>query len=93
MKKMGRGTNNFFWTGLNSGLVLVQWYDNKCVDLCSNYANPEPFSLAQRWDQVNKEQINIDCSGVIKEYSKSMGGTDLADMLTSVYCTTVKTKW
>ena len=39
MKKMSRGNLN-----LNSRLVIVRWYDNKSLNVCSNYANPEPFS-------------------------------------------------
>lgn len=77
---------------LNSGLVLVQWYDKKCVNVCSNYANSEPFSPVQRWDQVNKKHININCCDVIKDYNKYMGGVDFADILTSLYRTTVKMK-
>ena len=91
MKKMGWGTHRCKCY-LNSGLVIAWWYDNKCVNICSIYANPEPFSPVIRWDWVNKKHINIYSPDAIKECSKSMGGVDLADMLISLYRTTVKTK-
>lgn len=67
MKKMGQGTH-WYKCDLNSGLVIVPWYDNKCVNASSNYANPEPFSPVKRWDQVNKKHVNINCP-VIKDYN------------------------
>ena len=80
-KKMGRGTHRYK-CDLNSGLVIVLWYDNKCVSFCSNYANPEPFSPVKRWDRVNKKHININFPDVI---NKSIGAVDLADMLISFH--------
>ena len=91
MKKMGRGTHRYK-CDLNSGLVIVRWYDNECVNVCSNYANPEPFSPVKRWDRVNKKHRNINCRDVIKDQNKSMGGVDIADMLISRFRTTVKRK-
>ena len=66
MKKMVLGTHRYK-CDLNSGLVIVRWYDSKCVNICSNYANPEPFSPVKRWDQVNKEHRIINCPDVIKD--------------------------
>ena len=58
MKKMGWDTHRCKCY-LNSGLVIAWWYDNKCVNVCSIYANPEPFSPVIRWDWVNKKHIYI----------------------------------
>ena len=91
MKKMGRGTHSYK-CDLNSSLVIVWWYDNKCMNVCSNYANPEPVSSMKRWDQVNKKHVNINCPDVIKDYNKSNGVVDLANMPISLYSTTVKTE-
>ena len=91
MKKMGRGTHSYK-CDLNSSLVIVWWYDNKCMNVCSNYANPEPVSSMKRWDQVNKKHVNINCPDVIKDCNKSNGVVDLANMPISLYSTTVKTE-
>ena len=65
-KKISRGPY-LYKCDLNSGLVIVRWYDNKCVNICSNYANPKPFPPVKRWDRVNKKHININYSYVIKD--------------------------
>ena len=91
MQKIGRGTHRYK-CDLNSGLIVVRWYDNKCVNVCSNYANPEPFSPVKRWDRFNKKHININCPDVVKDYNKSTSGVDLPNMLISLYRTTVKMK-
>ena len=76
MKKMDRVTHRY----------------DKCVNLCSNYANPEPFLPVNTWDRVNKKHININCPDMIKDSKKSIVGVGLADMLASLCRKTVKAK-
>ena len=89
--KQGRGSTAFKCDA-NSGLTILKWHDNKCVQVCSNHSDPSAMSTIKRWDKVRKKHVNIKCPNTIKEYNESMGGVDLADMLISVYRTHFKTK-
>ncbi|XP_004211012.1 piggyBac transposable element-derived protein 3 [Hydra vulgaris] len=91
LQKQGRGSQ-VFKTDANSRLILTRWYDNKCVNLISTYCDPLLVTKTKRWDRKYKTYIDIDCPSVVQEYNKSMGGVDLADMLISLYRTTIKTK-
>ena len=91
LKKGGRGSHSFK-SDANSGIIVTRWYDNKCVNLCSTYTNPNDVSDIRRWDRIKKEYIEISCPNVVKEYNKSMGGVDLSDMLISLYRTNIKSK-
>ncbi|XP_065662877.1 piggyBac transposable element-derived protein 3-like [Hydra vulgaris] len=91
LKKLGRGSQSFK-IDANSGLILTKWYDNKCVNLISTYCDPGLVSKIKRWDRKDKKYIEIDCPSVLQEYNKTMGGVDLADMLISLYRTTIKTR-
>ena len=64
MKKMDRVTHRY----------------DKCVNVCSNYANPEPFLPVKTWDRANKKHIKINCPDVIKDSNKSIVGVGLADI-------------
>ena len=91
LKKEGRGSHTYR-TDANSGLTITKWYDNKSILLISNYCNPESTVKVKRWDRENRKYIEINCPTAVSEYNKSMGGVDLADMLISLYRTTIKTK-
>nr|XP_047143108.1 piggyBac transposable element-derived protein 3-like [Hydra vulgaris] len=91
LKKKGRGSSCYF-TDVNSGLVLVRWFDNKCVQLVSTFSSPISLSNVKRWNRKNKSYVSVSCPEIVKEYNKSMGGVDLADMLISLYRTPIKTK-
>ena len=91
LKKEGRGSF-CFQTDQNSALTVIRWYDNKCVQLVSTYLGVEAAETVKRWDQKSKTQIQVQCPNVVKEYNKSMGGVDLADMLIALYRCKVKTK-
>ena len=71
------------------GLLIVT---TNVFQLCSNYANPEPFLPVNTWDRVNKKHININCPDMIKDSKKSIVGVGLADMLVSLCRKTVKAK-
>ena len=70
----------------------MRWFDNICVQLVSTFSSPISLSSVKRWNSKNKSHVNVSCPEIAKEYNKSMGGVDLADMLISLYCTPIKTK-
>ena len=91
MRKSGRGSSSFK-TDANSGVFITRWYDNKCVNICSSYGNPNDILKVKRWDHSKKESITIKCAEIVRTYNKSMGGVDLCDILISLYRTNIKTK-
>ena len=76
----------------NSGIIAVKWVDNSVVNLSSNFVGIEPMSKVERWCSKEKIRKDIPCPQIVKEYNKSMGGVDLADMLLSLYRIPCKTK-
>ena len=55
------------------------------MQLTSSYCDPDSTSKVKRWDDKSKKYIDIDCPTAAQEYSKSVGGVDLADMLIALY--------
>ena len=82
-------------TDQNSGFHFPTWCDNKCVLIGSNYAGAESSTTLERFDIKEKKKVKVSCPNMIKEYNRSMGGVDLADMLISLYHTkiNVRKKW
>ena len=76
----------------NSDLVLVKWFDNKCIHLVSTFSSPQSLTSVKRRDGKKKAYINIMCPEIVKDYNEAMGGVDLADMLISLYRTNIKSK-
>ena len=91
LKKQGRGSTCYM-VDLNSGITVLRWFDNKCVQIATTYADPTDMQTIQRWDRASKKHIQITCPSVIKQYNNSMGGVDLADMLIALYRTEIKCK-
>ena len=91
LKKRRRGAHAYR-RDLNLGMSVLKWYDNKCVQMCSNYADPAPTSTIKRWDRKENKEIEISCPSIVAEYNTYMGGVDLSDMLISLYHTKFKTK-
>lgn len=79
-------------TDVNSGTVVLKWYDNKCVHLTSTFMGGEVNGTVKRWDRSTKSHIEVPCPSMVKMYNKAMGGVDLADMLIALYRCKVKTK-
>ena len=86
LKKQGRGSD------ANSGISMTNWFDNKCVQMITNYCNPDSVGKVRRWNHQKRQFIETDCPTVVKHYNKSVGGVDLSDMLISLYRTPIKTK-
>jgi len=84
LKKRGRGSNDFIIEA-NSGITIVRWYDNKMVQLISNYLTNAVGNDARRWSKKEKEFITIERPQMVEVYNANMGGVDLCDMLLSCY--------
>ena len=65
----------------NSGIIIVKWLDNSLVQLTSNYVGIEPMDQIEKWDKTADKRKNVDCPQIVKDYNKSNGHVDLADML------------
>ena len=46
-------------------IVVTKWYDNKCVQMVSNFSKPEAPGTAKRWDCKQKAFIEVDCPSVL----------------------------
>nr|XP_047129497.1 piggyBac transposable element-derived protein 3-like [Hydra vulgaris] len=91
LKKQGLGSFSYK-VHANSGLLLLRWFDNKCVHMTSTYCSANTSGNVKRWDQKNRKHIQLPCPQVVKEYNTGMGGVDLSDMLISLYRIPMKTK-
>ena len=78
--------------GLNDGIVVCVWYDNKRLVTMSNYLGKNPVSECSRYDRSRKIKIKLPRPAVVQVYYKFMGGVDKTDMLISLYKTKCKTK-
>ena len=47
LKKRGRGAHAYI-TDLSSGMSVLRWYDNKCVQMCLNYSDPATTSTIKK---------------------------------------------
>ena len=91
LQKRGRGSSDFKYESTHS-LIACRRYDNKSVQLLSNYAGKNPMSECKRWCRKDKKFINIPRPGIVDCYNKHMGGVDLADMLLQLYKINHRTK-
>ena len=91
LKKNGRGSVSFK-CDMNSGLAIVRWYGNKCVQVVSTYSTAESSGAVERWDPKSKRYLQVPFPDAIKEYNSAMGGVDLVDMLIALYRAPMKTK-
>ena len=61
----------------------MRWYDNRTVNVISNYVGVNPTDKVRRWDKASKLYTEVERPAIIEEY-KFMGGLDLLDSLTSL---------
>ena len=95
MKKNSRGAIEEV-IGINNGIVVCAWYDNKRAVTMSNYFGKNPVSECGRYNRSPKKKIKLPCLAVVQVYIKFMGGLDEADILISLHktkCKTKKKKW
>lgn len=86
LKKKGRGSHAQVVSNKNK-IVVLKWYDNKCVTAASTYVDSNPIETVPRYNKEQKRKVPVPCPRMIKEYNASMGGVDLADMLVALYRT------
>ena len=91
LNKSGRGSFDYR-TDVNSGLHLIRWLDNGCVQLVSNYAGVKATKTIKRWDGKVKKHVDVPCPEAVRLYNEAMGGVDLADMLIALYRTKIKSR-
>lgn len=84
LKKEGRGSFDGAFDR-NSGLVIIRWFDNKAVQLASNYIDVDPVSTVQRWSKEARKMIDVPRPNIVAVYNAAMGGVDLFDMFQSLY--------
>lgn len=91
LKKLGRGTSECRVTK-DGDIVAVRWFDNKAVNLASNFVAIDPVDHVRRWDKKQKTHISIERPAIIRLYNKSMGGVDKSDFLVALYRTFIRSK-
>ena len=94
LKARGRGAFDYR-TDKNYGIHVVKWMDNKCVLLTSTFTGVSCSNTVERWNGKEKTHVQVQQPDIVREYNSSMGGVDLADMLISLYGTTIisKKRW
>ena len=90
-RREGRGSFDFK-SDLNSGVIIVKWFDNSSVHLASNFVGVEPMSTVSRWCSKEKSKVAVQCPNIVLSYNGGLFGVDLADMLISLYRIRVKAK-
>lgn len=81
-KQMVRGEHD--WRITHDNISFTKWVDKRIVTIASNYHDPSLGGTVDR-KKRNGEIENISCPQVIKDYNKSMGFVDKADMIKSTY--------
>ncbi|KAG1674650.1 PiggyBac transposable element-derived protein 3 [Nymphon striatum] len=69
----------------NSNVVVVKWYDNRCVSLISSFIGATPIDDVRRWDKSKRKFVSVQRPNIVKLYNAYMGGVDLLDGYTSLY--------
>ncbi|KAJ8879173.1 hypothetical protein PR048_019779 [Dryococelus australis] len=91
MAKNGRGCTDEV-VSADQKVVLVKWYDNKSVVICSNFLGVVKKDEVERWDKEDKTYNNAELPEMIKSYNKNMGGVDKLDQLVSCYRIMIKSR-
>jgi hypothetical protein len=91
LRKKGRVKSDY-QVNENKGIVVVRWFDNKTVDILSNYIGLDPLGEVRRLDKASKSYIQVERPAIIEQYNKFMGAIDLLDSLTSLYKQNIKSR-
>lgn len=91
LKREGRGSYDYR-TDVQNNVLIIKWFDNKCVHIITTYKHVEPVEKIKRWSTKDKKFIDVDRPAPIAEYNTHMGGVDLSDMLVSLYRTDIKSR-
>jgi hypothetical protein len=66
-------------------VTAVVWHDNQDVLILSTNSNPETDVMVTRRSGKDREKIAIACPEAVVNYTKSMGGVDVADQKREYY--------
>jgi len=92
LKNSGRGS--FDYRQDDSEIIVLKWYDNKPVLMCSSFVDGGAETLVRRWDKSNKEYVEIPRPEIISVYNQKMGGVDLIGKFVSQYRICIRSrKW
>ena len=56
LKKNDCASVSFKWD-INTGLTIVQWYDDRCVQVVSTCSTVESSGTVERWDPKSKTYL------------------------------------
>lgn len=91
LKACGRGTTDEICS--NDGKVaLLAWFDNKIVNMGSNFMASGTPQMVRRWNKTKKQYEEVEVPELIKLYNANMGGVDKFDQMISYYRTFIKSK-
>ncbi|XP_069961423.1 uncharacterized protein [Cherax quadricarinatus] len=74
------------------GVLAVRWKDSKVVTLLTNDVGINPVTKIKRYSKETKQEVEVDCPAVVKNYNAHMGGIYKTDMLVHLYKSPLKAK-
>ena len=82
---------------MNSGVYVVNWYDNKFVHPASTFSGVNATGSVKRWDSKAKNHKYVPLPygfmlHMVSDGSSTMGGVNMADMSTTLNWTEITTK-
>ena len=91
LKKDKRGAYDYRFD-TNEEILIIKWFDNKCVTVGSNFDTIEPLAKVQRWIKDCKSKEGVPQPHAIYNYNKNMGGVDHHDWLVGKYSVSIRGK-
>ena len=84
LKREGRGAVDSCFDTQNS-IYVVRWYDRRAITLSSTFCSTEPIGTCNRWNKLNKSQIELSCPKIVQESNSYKCRVDLFNMLNGLY--------
>ena len=75
-----------------SEVLAVRWYDNKSVNMLSNYDSVRPTTKTQRFNKRAGGKVEVQQPRLVSTYNDGMGGVDLHDWHLSKYNISIRGK-
>lgn len=91
MKNKGRRTT-FEIESFDRKVTLLRWYDNKIVNIGSNFMSSGTPENTYRYNKKTKTREEVEVPEIIKTYNANMGGVDTFNQCLSYYRTFLKSK-
>lgn len=80
MAKRGRGSVAQCYSD-NDKVILTRWYDNKVVNLASNYIGIGKEDKASRWDKKLQKYIEINRPEVVRLYNENIKFSNITELI------------